>query len=116
MVKRYFKVYIDYQNYISIDETELEKALYAFETGEPVVFEMGAASRIQSIIPDFNKALGWYSDYKPKDVDQGDLEPVKIDYRDYMSKTKEKVQYLMEHGQANLIGKNLDVPELKQLS
>lgn len=112
-MKYYFKVYIDFTRYISIDETELEKALYAFQTGKPVIFELGAANRIESIIPDFNKELGWYSDYKPNADDMGDIERVKPKYAKHLSATKEKIQFLLKTGKTELIGKNIVIPELE---
>lgn len=110
---RYFKVYIDYSRHIGIDETELEKALYAFITGEPVIFEMGAATRIESVIPDLNKTLGWNSDYKPTADDMGELEQAKERYTGYIGKVKEKVQYLIQMKRTDLIGKGVDIPELE---
>ena len=110
---RYFKVYLDFNRYIPIDHTELEKALHAFITGKPVVFEMGAASRIESVVPDFNRTLGWNSDYKPTADDQADLESIKPAYLGYVGKVKEKVQNLISQRQEHLIGKNIEVLKLK---
>lgn len=114
MKKYYFKVYIDFTRYIPIDETEIEKALYAFQTGKPVIFELGAANRIESIIPDFNKELGWYSDYKPTQDDSKDIEKLRPKYSKFISSTKEKIQYLIKTGKVELIGKNVFVPELEE--
>ena len=112
MKKYYFKVYVDFTKYIPIDETELEKAIYAFQTGKPVIFENGAASRIESIIPDYNKGLGWYSDYKPNQDDNAELETIKPKYSGYVGLIKEKIQYLISKGKTELIGKNIEIPEL----
>ena len=114
MNKFYFKVYVDFTRYIPIDETELEKALYAFQIGKPVIFENGAATRIESIIPDYNKANGWYSDYKPKDDDFAYIDQMKPKYVGYIGQIKEKIQYLLKTNQSNLIGQNVEVPELNQ--
>ncbi len=111
-MKYYFKVYTDFTRYIPIDETELEKAFYAFQTGRPVVFDLGATNRIESIIPDFNKELSWYSDYKPNADDNSDIDKVRPKYAKYIIATKEKIQYLLKTGKTNLIGKNIDIPEL----
>jgi hypothetical protein len=108
----YFKVYIDFTRYIPIDQTELEKALYAFQTGKPVMFEMGAATRIESIIPDFNKSAGWSSDYKPTADDFADIDRVKPRYTGYIGKIKEKINILIQSGKTNLIGKNIPMEEL----
>lgn len=109
---RHFKVYQDFNRYVPIEEDEYEKALYAFLKGKPAIFEMGAVSRIESITPDLNKMLGWYSDYKPNADDNADLDRVREGIRPYMAKIKERVQYLIETKQEHLIGKNVEVPEL----
>lgn len=113
---KYFKVYTDFTKYIPIDETEIEKALYAFQLGKPVIFENGAANRIESIIPDYNKSLGWFSDYKPTPDDNQDLEKVRNSYTGYLGLVKEKIQYLISSNQVGLIGKNIELPEFKRNS
>lgn len=113
MRKLYFKVYTDFTRYIPIDETELEKALYAFQTGKPVIFENGAATRIESVIPDYNKAAGYYSDYKPTADTIPYIENAKPMFTGLVSKAKEKIQYLIATKQENLIGKNVELPELE---
>lgn len=110
----YFKVYQDYTKFVPIDETEYEKALYAFIKGKPAIFEMGAVSRIESIIPDLNKINGWYSDYKPTADDNAELEQAKRKAQPYMARIKERVQYLIENKKENLIGKNVEIPELEK--
>ena len=109
-----FKVYKDFNNFILIDEDELEKALYAFQTGSGVMFDMGAMSHIESIMPDYNSACGWYSDYKPNQDDNAELDNIKPLFSKLISKTKERIQYLIETKQENLIGKNVEIPELSR--
>lgn len=109
----HFKVYQDYTKFVPIDETEYEKAIYAFLKGKPAIFEMGAVSRIESIIPDLNKINGWYSDYKPNADDSAEIERAKNIARPFMAKVKERVQYLITTKQENLIGKNVEIPELE---
>ena len=110
--KYYFKVYTDFTRYIPIDETELEKALYAFQTGNPVIFENGAVTRIESIIPDFNQSLGWYSDYKPNQDDNEYLDKIKRNYSGIIGEVKERIQFLLHTNRKHLIGKNIEIPEL----
>lgn len=110
----YFKVYQDYSKFVPIDETEYEKAIYAFLKSRPAIFELGAVSRIESIIPDLNKINGWYSDYKPNADDSAEIEKAKEIARPFMAKMKEKVQYLIETKQEHLIGKNIVVKELEE--
>jgi hypothetical protein len=108
----YFKVYTDFTRYIPIHQSELEKALYAFQTGKPVIFENGAASRIESIIPDYNKAAGYYSDAKLSPDSIGDLEKYKPQFAGLVSKAKNRVQYFIAEGKTNLIGTGAEIPEL----
>lgn len=71
---KYYKVFTDFTNYISIDETELEKALTAFQRNVGVIFKDGATKRIDLIIPDYVKMMGWNSTYKPTPEDMGEIE------------------------------------------
>lgn len=114
MKKLYFKVYTDFTKYIPIDETELEKALYAFQTGKPVIFENGATSRIESILPDFNRSLGWFSDYKTSAEDNVDIFKITPRYIGHIGEVKKKIQFLISVGKTNLIGKNVDILEIEK--
>ena len=109
-----FKVYIDFTNYIPITGAELEKALYAFQTGQPVMFEMGAANKVMNVVPDYQKRAGYYSDAKLSADDIADMERYKHHFTGVIGKTKEKIQYLMATNQKDLIGKNVEIPELDE--
>ena len=111
-MKKYFKVYQDFSRYVPIEEEEYEKAIYAFIKGKSAVFEAGAVSRIEGVFPDLNKMNGWYSDYKPNQDDNGELENAREVANKITSKIKERVQYLIDTKQENLIGKNVEIPEL----
>jgi hypothetical protein len=70
---RYYKVFVDYKNYIPIDETELEKALKAFIGNKRVVFNEGATSRIEIILPDNVRMMGWNAGYNPGPEEHGEI-------------------------------------------
>lgn len=113
-MKYYFKVWRDYTNYVPIDETEFEKAQYAFEKGGGAMFDMGSIGVIKDITPDFNRSLGWYSDYKPTPDDNADIDSLRPSYQKYIHAIKEKIQYLKSIGKTDIIGKNIDIPELSK--
>ena len=99
---------------ISIDHTEIEKAIYAHLTGAKVAFKSGSVSgdKIISVTPDFHRELGWGYDhvldgYDYKDLNHDDLQNK---YRHFLGQMTEKVKYLMESGQKHLIGKNQVLP------
>ena len=70
---RHFRVYTDYNNYIAVDETELEKALRAFKNSSGAIFNNGATSRIAHILPDDVKMMGWNDSYRPTPEEQGEI-------------------------------------------
>ena len=112
---RYFRVYTNFTEYIPIKEDELEKGLHAFITGKPVVFDMGSTSRIDRIVPDFNRTMGinpaWKFDVD--DWNEAEKQGVTEAYKGIIGKVKDKIQYLMETNQSRLIGKNVEIPQLE---
>ena len=70
---RHYKVYTNFTNYIPIDETELEKAMRAFQKGIGVIFNNGATQRVESVVPDDLKNMGWNEGYKPTPEEMGEI-------------------------------------------
>lgn len=68
MKRIYYKVKIGYEkdDFISIDDTELAKAVRAQVQGGVVLFKEGSVSgnSIISIVPDWNRVMGFKRDYK----------------------------------------------------
>ncbi len=66
-MKHYRVVYgFGKDEFISIDETELRKAIIAQGTGRVVLFNEGsiAGNEIKRILPDYQKDMGWNRDYQ----------------------------------------------------
>jgi len=109
MVKRYFKIVRGFneEDYIPIDETELEKAIYAHMTGKPAVFENGSinGSQISIVRPDFVRAMGWNRGYKPISAEYGEIEAeVGKRYIGIIGLAKERVQKYISENTLHLIG------------
>lgn len=62
---KYFTVVTNTWKEISIDESELAKAMWAFLKDTGAVFKNGACQKIMSITPDKIKSIGWNEGYKP---------------------------------------------------
>lgn len=114
-MKKHFKIIRGYgaEDYISIREDELEKAFYAFLAKKDAVYSGGAVrgSEIIAIQPDFHATMGWNRGYKLGADDYAELRErgVESSHAKLLAHTKEKVQYLIETSQVDLIGKNADV-------
>lgn len=104
------------EDYIGIEESEVEKAYGAFLQKKDAVFSGGAikAGLIQMIKPDFHKTMGWNRGHKLDEYDFAELSEKGIDRKmeHFLSTKEEKIRYLISTKQEHLIGKNLDMPEL----
>lgn len=118
----YYKIIHGYnsEEYIEIEENELEKAFYVFLTKKDAVFSGGAVKggQILFIKPDFHRTMGWHRGYKLDDWDYAELSDRKIDRKmqGVLENTKEKVQYLISTRQENLIGTGFELPKLNPTS
>lgn len=67
-----YKVMIDYNNFIPIQEDELEKAIKAWMANGKALFNAGATSRIEAVLPDEHAMMGWNYGYKllPEDYSE----------------------------------------------
>lgn len=110
MKERFFKIKYGYSvaDSISIPESELDKAIYAQISGNPI--QLGNSyingKNIISITPHWHKHTGWYDWYEPKSGE--DFEQIKRDCPDYegiIGAHKNHVQNLLQQGKVGLIGK-----------
>jgi hypothetical protein len=114
----YYKLIRGYgvEDYIEIDEKELEKAYYCFLQKKDAIFSGGAirGSQIMAIQPDYHKTMGWNRGYKLEALDYSDLREKGIDKKaqQQLETIKRRVIYLVENKKENLIGQNLEIPEL----
>lgn len=119
----YFKVKIGYgeDEAISIETiADLEKAQYAFLTDGKVIFSNGEICRGKDIITiseDWHREMGWNRTHKLGNDDWNELNAKGITgkYKGLLTQTKEKVQYLIENQKTHLIGKDIDIPELRKI-
>lgn len=101
---KYFKLVLGYEvdNIIQIDETELLKAYYCFLEKKDSVFSNGAVrgSRINSIVPDFHRMMGWNQGYRLRDDDYCELREKGIDMllMNLLSEAKIKVVQAIQEG------------------
>lgn len=116
----YYKIIRGYgaEDFIRIDETELEKANYAFLAKKDAIYSGGSVrgSEILAIQPDYHRIMGWNTGYKLGVDDFAELRAKGIEKKclGLLSSSKEKVQYLISTKQENLIGRNVAIPELEK--
>lgn len=96
---KYFKVKIGYRadDFISIESTELPKALKALVIGGAgvVIFKEGVVmgNHIMAIVPDYNRELGFNRDYVMTGEDYKQLGESKIDqYRMLMDEARSSLE------------------------
>lgn len=108
-MKKYYRVKFGYgkDEFISVDETELETAIKAQITGMIGNFKEGtiAGNNIMAIIPDYQRALGFNRDYQLTGED----------YAEIGSKTQSEFMNLMEEAKYQ-VNQKIGSPETKRLS
>lgn len=102
---------------VVIQESEIEKAIYAQIKKAPI--QLGDkyinGSNIIVIEPNYHKYTGWFDSYEPKEAD--DFLQIKRDCPDFTGRLehyKNRVQYLLQNGKQDLIGKNVELPEIQR--
>jgi hypothetical protein len=114
---RYFKVIRGFGNedFIPIDESELEKAIYAQISGKMVIFRNGSinGSHISAIMPDLHRAMGWNYGYKLGVEDHREIAKagVKAQYAGALEGAKDRVQFFIESGRETEIGTGVAIPD-----
>lgn len=99
--QKWFKCKIGFgkDDYISIEEQELPTAIKAQVTGKVAIFKEGtiAGNNIISILPDWNKDMGWNRDYQLESEDYEQIGKEKqLAYKEIISLANEKVKYNIE--------------------
>jgi hypothetical protein len=118
---KYFKVIKGFRTdeFIPIDETELDKAIYAHLTGKVVSFNNGSINgdAINSVMPDWHRAMGWNYGHimQTDDWDEIRSKGIENKYAGAIGESKEKVQYLIETNQLHLLGKPVEGFEPKKI-
>lgn len=93
----YYRVKIGYGNddFIAIDETEVSKALKAQINGSIALFKEGsiAGNNIISILPDYNRAMGYKRDYKLTGEDYDYIGQKRVDeHRHFLEEKTAEIQ------------------------
>lgn len=116
-MKKYFRVKTGFKDdeFLSIDEHEVEIALRAQITGRVAVLKSGTVSgnHIISITPDYQKEMGWAHDYHLTGEDMGEIGKEKIDeYRNFLAEKKGKVYVLLGTATPEAI-KEIEAPQVE---
>lgn len=118
---RYFKVMRGFGNddFIPIDESELEKAVYAQVSQKNVFFKNGSVNgaHISAIMPDFHRAMGWSYGWKITAEDHGEMarKGVRREYGGFLELPTERVKFLIERGREGEIGSGVRIPEIERI-
>lgn len=98
-MSKFYRVHTGYgpDEFIQIDETELEMCIKAQITGKVAITKQGTVSGniIQKIVPDWNRVLGYSRLYKLQAEDYNDIKKsVREDHFNLIEDTTRKIQNL----------------------
>lgn len=112
-----WKVYKDFTESITIDESEIEKAIFAFITRSSVVFKKGggAMERVASIMPDWNATMGWNEGHKLDAYDWKEINSknIKEKVNMFYEQAEKRVEYFINTKQTHLINKGFEIKEIE---
>lgn len=104
------------EDFIPIDEVELEKAIYCHMARKDGAFNMGSinGSHISAVMPDWHGTMGWNYAYKLTADDWDDIRSKGVDRKiqKCIEGANTKVQYLIQTKQEHLIGKGFEMPKI----
>lgn len=101
------------EDFISIEEKDLEKAIYAKLSGKVLLAGgMIDGSKIEMIVPDYHKTMGYNYGYKLEPADYSEIKSRAGDMHKSIEIFGERVKFLVSKGHENLIGTNAVIPEL----
>lgn len=97
---KYFRVYFGWgkDDFISIPETDLKKAIKAQITGQVALLETGSLSgnEIKRIIPDYQREMGWNRDYDLGYEDYKQIGSTRKEYEDTFILIKTNVERTLD--------------------
>lgn len=103
-------------DFIVVDGDELEKLHYAKRKGAFFTGKYGDVdtTKIISVRPDFKETYGAMPEYELVGEDYDEIERTHGDIRSLVGKAEDRVRYLIETKQENLIGTGAKIPELER--
>jgi len=118
-MKTYYKLLRGFgEDHVRIEEKDLERAIFAQLTGAVFVGEGTIlGSRIEMIIPDVNRSLGYNEGYKPKPEDSDiiqEMKPLRLKLEKMILSAGDRVKFLVLKGREREIGTGVKIPELDQ--
>lgn len=104
----YFKVFRGYgDDFVSIPEKDLERAIYAQLKGDVVLVTSGgtiAGHKIEMIKPDYHKSMGWNYGYRLEAADWDDIGKKIGNLESRILEAGNRVKHFMIVGREELVG------------